>query len=328
MAEKIRWGIMGTGNITHKMVEGLRALPDAEVAAVGSRAQGTAEAFGDRYGIPRRHATYEALAADPEVDVVYVASPHSRHKDNTILALRAGKAVLCEKPFAINRREAQEMVAVSRETGSFLMEAMWTRFLPAVVQARRWLREGRIGEAQVVYADFGFRTGYNEESRLFDPAFGGGGLLDVGVYAVSFASMVFGRVPDRIQGLAEIGPSGVDDVGAAVLGYPGGGLAVVSSAVRANTQQEARIVGTKGSILLPSPFWCGSRAVLAVDGAEPQSHDFPMEGNGYNYQAREVMDCMRAGKLESETMPLPESLDIMGTLDAIRAQWGVKYPME
>ena len=325
---KIRWGILATGNITHKMVAGLKVLPDAEVVAVGSRSMSSANAFADKYGIPHRHGSYEALCADPEVDVIYVAPPHSGHKDCTIMALNGGKAVLCEKPFAINRAEAEEMVDLARAEKLFLMEAMWTRFLPTVVQTRKWLKEGRIGTPQMVYADFGFRTEYEEESRLFDPAFGGGGLLDVGIYPVSFAAMVFGAVPNRIAAMAEIGPTGVDDMNGAVLGFPGGGLALVSSAVRSNTQQEARIVGTNGMIHLTSPFWCGTQAVLTVNGFDPETFELPYEGNGYNCQAREVMDCMRAGKLESDVMLLDESIAIMGTLDEMRAQWGVKYPME
>jgi predicted dehydrogenase len=328
MADKIRWGILATGNITHKMVAGLQVLDDAEVAAVGSRSLASADAFADKYGIPRRHASYEALCADPEVDVIYVATPHSSHKDCAIMALNGGKAVLCEKPFTINRAEAAAVVAVAREKKLFLMEAMWTRFLPSVVQARRWVKEGRIGTPQMVYADFGFRAEYDEECRLFDPAFGGGGLLDVGVYAVSFAAMVFGAAPNRIASMAEIGPTKVDDTNAAVLGYPGGGLALVSSAVRAETQQEARIVGTKGMIHLPSPFWCGTTATLTVNESAPETFALPYDGNGYNCQAQEVMDCMRSGKLESEVMPLDESIAIMDTLDKMRAQWGLKYPME
>ncbi len=328
MADKIRWGIMATGNITHKMVEGLGVLPDAKVIAVGSRSAESANAYADKYNIPHRHATYEALCADPEVDVIYVAPPHSGHKDGTILALNAGKAVLCEKPFAINRAEAETMVALAREKKLFLMEAMWTRFLPTVVRVRQWLKEGRIGAPQMVWADFGFRAEYAEESRLFDPAFGGGGLLDVGIYAVSFAAMVFGAAPNRVAAMAEIGPTGVDDMNGAVLGFPGGGLALVSGAVRAETQQEARIIGTRGKIHLPVPFWCGTRVVLEVEGSEPETFDLPYDGNGYNCEAREVMDCLRAGKLESDVMPLDESLALMGTLDEMRRQWGVKYPME
>ncbi len=328
MADNIRWGILATGNITHKMVAGLKVLPDAEVMAVGSRSAESANAFADKYEIPNRHATYEALCADPEVDVVYVAPPHSGHKDGTVMALNGGKAVLCEKPFAINRAQAEEMVALAREKKLFLMEAMWTRFLPTIVQTRQWIKEGRIGTPQVVYADFGFRTEYEEETRLFDPAFGGGALLDVGIYPVSFAAMVFGAVPNRIAAMAEIGPTGVDDMNGAVLGFPGGGLALVSSAVRAETQQEARVIGTEGMIHLPSPYWSGTRAMLTVKDRDPESFELPYGGNGYNCQAREVMDCMRAGKLESAVMPLDESIALMGTLDEMRAQWGVKYPME
>ncbi len=328
MTDILRWGIMGTGTIAHKMVEGLLALPDAEVEAVGSRSQATADAFAEEYGIPRRHASYEALAADPEVDVVYIASPHSCHRDNTLLALRGGKHVLCEKPFAINRREAEEMAAEARARGLFLMEAMWTRFLPAMCHTRRWLAEGQIGAPRIVYADFGFQEAYDPASRLFDPAFGGGALLDVGVYAVSFAAMVFGSAPNRITGLADLCENGADGVNAAVLGYPGGGLAVLSSAVLAETPQEARIIGPRGSILVPSPFWCSDRARLTTPEMVMEEVDVSCEGNGYTHQAREVMEGIRAGRTESDIMPLDETLEIMGTLDALRALWGVRYPME
>lgn len=328
MTDILRWGIMGTGTIAHKMVEGLLALPDAEVAAVGSRSQATADAFADGHGIPRRHASYESLAADPKVDVVYIASPHSCHRDNTLLSLRGGKHVLCEKPFAINRREAEEMAAEARARGLFLMEAMWTRFLPAAVQTRRWLAEGRIGTPLIVHADFGFQEAYDPASRLFDPAFGGGALLDVGVYAVSFAAMVFGSAPDRVSGLADLCDNGVDGVNAAVLGYPGGGLAVLSSAVLAETPQEARITGASGGIHLPAPFWRAEGAVLATGDGTVETVALPYQGNGYTHQAREVMDCIRAGRAESAVMPLDETLEIMGTLDALRALWGVRYPME
>lgn len=328
MAEKFRWGICGTGMISHHFATGLKALPDAELVAVGSRSQHTADTFGHEFGATRCHASYEALAADPDVDAVYIGTPHPFHRPNTLLFLRAGKAVICEKPFAVNRGEAEEMVAVARAEKRFLMEAMWTRYLPVIVQTCRWLAEGAIGEPRMVQSDFGFRADWDPKSRLLDPAYGGGGLLDVGVYCVSMAFMVFGCAPSRIVGLAHLGETRVDEQSAVVLGYDGGGLAIVASAVRTESPQDAIIMGTDGMIRLHPPFWCGTKATLTMHGKEPKEFEFPLIGNGYNYEAAELARCVREGRLESETMPLNESLAIMGTMDAIRAQWGLQYPFE
>ncbi len=328
MADKIRWGIIGCGNIAHKFAEGLRALEDAELLAVGSRTQENAEAFGAAFNVPLRYGSYEALANDPDLDAVYIGTPHPMHKPNSILCLRAGKAVLCEKPFTVNRAEAEEVIRVAREEKRFLMEAMWTRFLPIIRQVREWLTEGRIGEPRMIQADFGFRAGYDEESRLFNPRFAGGSLLDVGVYCVSMASMVFGAPPREISGLAHLGPTGVDEQAAWVLGYSGGRLAVLSSAVRTNSPHEVTLLGTEGMIRVHPMFWCGTRATLTVQEHPPIDVELPLQGNGYNYEAAAVGQCLREGALECETMPLSETLEIMDTMDRLRAQWGLKYPME
>ena len=328
MTEPIRWGILGTGNIAGSFATGLQSVEDAELVAVGSRTQDSADAFGDRFDIARRHAGYDALADDPDVDVVYIATPHSYHMENSILCLEAGKAVLCEKPFAMNTGEAEKIIHCAREKSIFLMEAMWTRFLPAVVQVRQWLSEGAIGEVRMLSADFGFRTNVNPDGRLFNPALGGGGLLDVGIYPVSLASLVFAEQPSRISGLADIGDTGVDEQGAMVLGYDDGQIAVLYCAVRTSTPMEAIIMGTEGSIRIASPFWKATSATLSVNGKDPVQVDMPFAGNGYNYEAAEVDRCLRAGLLENDTMPLEETLDIMRTLDRIRAHWGLRYPAD
>ena len=326
MADKVRWGILAPGSIARSFAEGLSALPDAELTAVGSRAQERADAFGDRFGVPHRHGSYADLAADPDVDVIYVATPHSAHKDATLLCLEAGKAVLCEKPFAINAAEAEAMIRAARDRKLFLMEAMWTRFFPAVAKVREWLAQGAVGRVQMVIADFGFCAGVDPEGRLFNLELGGGGLLDVGVYAVSFASMVLGGPPAEVSGLAHLGETGVDELGGMVLKMAAGSLAVLYTAVRATTPQEAHILGTEGRIHIPTPFWRPPVAVLFREDEERV--ELPAEGNGYNYQAAEVMRCLRGGRLESDIMPLDESLSVMQTLDRIREQWGLKYPME
>jgi predicted dehydrogenase len=327
-ARTIRWGILSTGSIAHKFAEGLAALDDAELAAVGSRRAETAEEFAQEFNIPRSHSSYADLAADPGLDVIYVATPHVCHRENTLLCLRAGKAVLCEKPFAINASEAEEMIAAARAEQRFLMEAMWTRFLPAIVKVRELLADGAIGEARLLRADFCFRAGWRPEGRLLNPTLGGGALLDVGVYTVSLASMVFGPEPTQIASHAHIGETGVDEQSAMVLGYPGGQLAVLACAVRTSTPHVAQIFGTEGRIHIHHPFWHPSRITLHRDGADPEEMDLAYPGNGYTCEAAEVGRCLRQGELESPTLPLDETLAILRILDQIRAQWGLRYPSE
>ena len=327
MTEPIRWGILGTGNIAHQFARGLADTADATLAAVGSRSAATADAFGDEFGIPRRHATYQDLASDDAIDAVYVSTPHPYHKDNSILLLEHGKAVLCEKPFTINAGEAKVVIDVARQRDVFLMEAMWTRYVPAVVRARKLINEGAIGDVRMVQADFGFRAGVNPEGRLFNPSLGGGALLDVGIYVSSFASMVLGPKPSEVVSTTQIGETGVDEQSAMLLKYPGGEIAVLSCAVRTGTAVEARIFGTDGPITFHSPFF-KSAAITVKRGGDEERIELPLQGNGYNYEAAEVGRCLRADLRESDVMPLDETLALMELLDSIRAQWGLTYPME
>ena len=324
---KFRWGILGPGNIAKKFATGLQALDDAELVAVGSRAKERADAFADQFKAPRRYGSYETLVQDPDVDAIYVATPHPFHKENSILCLEAGKAVLCEKPFAINQREAQAVIDVARRKQVFLMEAMWTRFLPVTLKVREWITSGAIGQVQMMSADFGFRANVNPQGRLFNLHLGGGGLLDVGIYPISYASMVFGAQPKKIFSQANIGETGVDEQTAMVFGYEGGGMALLSCAVRTRTPHEATIMGTNGMISVPPAFWNGTKATLSA-GGKTETIDLPHKGNGYEYEAAEVARCVRAGKIESDGLPHAETLAVMQTLDAVRAQWGLKYPME
>ncbi|MBZ0289460.1 MAG: Gfo/Idh/MocA family oxidoreductase, partial [Anaerolineae bacterium] len=205
MYEKVRWGIIATGRIAGLFAQGLSVIPDAELVAVGSRTQEAADAFADQYNIPRRHASYEALAEDDAVDAIYVATPHPFHKDNTLLGLKNGKAVLTEKPFAINAAQAGEMINYAREKRVFLMEAMWSRFIPAMVRARQLVQQGAIGEPRMITVDFGFRAGWNPQSRVLNPELAGGALLDVGVYCISLASSIFGSQPAHIASMGHLG---------------------------------------------------------------------------------------------------------------------------
>ncbi len=322
----LRWGILAPGRISRQFCQGVQKLPDAEVVAVGSRSQERADTFGTEFNIPARYGTYEALVADPNVDAVYIASPHPQHREHCLLAINASKAVLCEKPFTVNAKEAEEVIQAARAAGVFLMEAMKTRFFPAMYKVRELLAEGAIGEPRLLQADFGFRTGFNPEGRLFAPELAGGALLDVGVYCVSLASMVFGGEPERVTGMATLGETSVDEQSAMVLGYSGGQLAILSTAIRTSTMNEATIFGTEGWLRLPKSAWGPRAYILSRDNG--QVTEVPTEGNGFDYEADEVHRCLRAGRLESDIMPLDETLSIMRTLDKIRAGWGLKYPME
>lgn len=327
MGETIRWGILGLGAIAHSFAKGLQVVREAKLVAVGSRSKEKADAFADQYGVSRRHESYAALARDPDVDAIYIATPHTLHKENSLLCLEAGKSVLCEKPMAVNAREVGDMITCARTNGVLLMEAMWTRFLPLTGKVREWLREGAIGEVRILTADLGFRAGWNPQGRLLNPELAGGALLDVGVYPVAYASMVFGGPPSRVTGIAHLGPTGVDEQAAMTLGYDQGQLALLHCAIRTRTPQEAWIIGTEGSIHVPH-FWRAGSATLERQGSDPERVEMPFSGNGYNYEAEEVVRCLREGRPESELMPLDESLSILRTMDRLRDQWGLEYPME
>ena len=325
-SETINWGILGPGSIANAFATGLQSVPDAKLHAVGSRTQEKAEAFADKFHAPKRYGSYEALAADPDVHVIYIATPHPQHKEAALLCLNHGKAVLCEKPFTVNAKEAAEVIDLARAKDLFVMEAMWSRFFPAMARVRALLAEGVIGEARMLQADFGFRAGIDPNSRLFNPALAGGGLLDVGVYTLSLASMLFGT-PTEVSGLAQIGETGVDEQAALTLKYANGQLASLTTGVRINTPHEAVILGTDGSLKIHAPWWKAHTLTVSANG-KSEEVSVPFDGQGMNYEAKEVGDCLRAGKTESAIMPLDETLSIMKTADTLRAQWGLKYPME
>jgi len=326
MSKTLGWGIIGAGSIACKLAEALPDVKGAKLVAIGSRQQKKADAFGDRYNIPHRHDSYEKLVGDPDVDVVYVATPHPMHRPHALLALKAGKGVLVEKPFTVNAGEASEVVRTARRKKLFCMEAMWSRFLPSVLKARELIAAGAIGDLRMVMADFGFRAGVDRKGRLFAPELAGGGLMDVGVYAVSFAMSLLGE-PEKIVSLMEPTVTGVDGQAGIVMRHAGGELSLLATGVRTNTLQEATILGTDGHIRLHAPWWAGGPLTVVAGGKE-KVVKAPVAENGFVYQCREVVKCVKAGRLESDIMPLDESLSEMKTLDAIRAQWGLKYPME
>ena len=330
MSDVVRWGIVGTGNIAKQYATALNAMVDAQIVAVGSRSQESADRFADQFDIKTRHASYEDLVADPEVELIYIATPHGLHKENTLLCLRAGKGVVCEKPFALNRRDAEEMIAVAQEENVFLMEAMWTRFIPAVQQAMQWIADGEIGDVRMVHANFGFRWDAPEGAALFDPAMGGGSLLDVGIYPITMAHLAFGGAPQNVQSIPYLGRNGVDEQAGILFGYEGGGLAVLSSAIMTDTPYDAYIMGSKGMIRFHDSFWNASKVSIRRGGEEvkPEVHNFPLFCNGYEYEAWEAQNCLRAGKVQSEVMSHAITLEVMSILDGLRKDWGLQYPVD
>jgi len=328
MSDTIRWGIIGTGFIAHQFARDLAGLDDARLVAVASRTKESADKFGEEFGVEHRHVDAEELAGNENVDVVYVATPNTKHKDNTISCLNGGKAVLCEKPFCINASEAVEMVERAREKGLFLMEAMWTLCFPAMTKVREIINSGAIGEVRQVHSNFSFRCEWEPDGLLLNPNLGGGSLLDVGVYNIALVHMVYQREPTRISGMAHLGETGVDEQSSVTLGYDNGALAIVTSAIRTETSQEAAIYGTDGYIKIPHAFWKPERIIVKTSQDEERKFKFEKVGIGYSYEAAEVMECLRKGCLESRNLPLETSVAIMRTMDTIREQWGLVYPME
>ncbi|MFE2544562.1 Gfo/Idh/MocA family protein [Actinacidiphila glaucinigra] len=326
---KVRWGILATGGIAASFAEDLRELKDeAEIVAVGSRRLDSARAFADRFGIPRAYGSWTELADDEGVDVVYVATPHSAHRVAAGLCLRAGRSVLCEKPFTVNAVEARELADLARAHGRFLMEAMWTYCNPVVRRLTELVADGAIGEVRSVHADFGLAGPFDPGHRLLDPALGGGALLDLGVYPVSFAHLLLGE-PDEVQAWAHLTEDGVDDNTGMLLGYDSGAMAVLSCSLTADTAQTAVVTGSAGRIEVPASFFHPDRFVLHREGREPEEFGAPDDGlRGLQHEAAEVMRCLRAGERESPLVPLEGSLAVMRTLDTVRDRIGVRYPGE
>ncbi len=314
----LRWGIIGTGSIARTFAHDLTLVAGGDLVAIGSRTTSAAVAFAREFGVERAHGSYEALVADPGVDVVYVATPHPFHYDNARLALAAGKPVLVEKPFTMTAVQARDLVELARASGLFLMEAMWTRFLPHVVAIREILARGELGEIVGVEADHGQWFDTDPTSRLFAPELGGGALLDLGVYPVSFASMVLGA-PSRVSALVTAASTGVDAQTSMLLGYEGGAQAVLTCTSRARSATRASIVGTEARLDVEGDFYAPSSFDVVTRSGTRSRHDFVTAGRGLHYEAAEVTRCVLEGRVESPVMPLDESVAVVATLEQILA---------
>ena len=329
MGDRIRWGIAGTGGIAARFAEDLDLLPDAEVVAVGSRSQASADVFGDRYGIRNRHVGYEALAADDEVDAIYVAVPHSGHCEAALAGIAGRKAVLVEKPFSVNAAEAERMIDAARAAGTFLMEAMWVRWMPHFQQVHKLLAEGAIGQVRQVIADRGEILSTDPLHRINNPLLAGGALLDLGIYPVSFNSFaVGGRAPEHVEAVGRMTQTGVDAQTSMVFSYDDGAQTIISTSLDARSGNRAVITGSEGRIVLSEPWGRICPVEVVRNDGFAYTTVAPHEGSGLRHQASEVGQRLRAGELESPVITLDETLTIMRTLDRVRERIGLTYPGE
>lgn len=324
MPEKINWGIIGPGKIAGKFAQDLQLVENAVLHGIASRDSERSDAFAKKYNAVRVFDNYEALAADPEVDIIYVATPHVFHFEQTMLCLRSGKAVLCEKPFGMNAQEVKIMTEEARSRNLFLMEALWTRFIPGTEKLLELIQKDTIGKVQYVKADFGFLGDGNKDSRVYNPDLGAGTLLDIGIYPVYLSLLLLG-IPDQIKAVASFTDTGVDSFCAIISDYFSGEKAFSESTILSNTPIEAFIYGDKGSIKMHSRFHHTERLTMQLNDNTSETFNLPYIGNGYYHEIVEVMDCLKQGKTESDKMSHSMSLALIKTLDNIREDIGLKY---
>jgi len=327
MSEKIKWGILGPGKIATKFATDLAKLPDAELYAVASRSIEKAETFANEMGFQKAFGSYESMLQDPELQAVYIATPHVFHHKNSLQCLAHKKAVLCEKPLAINSKEVAEMMASAKENDTFLMDALWTLCLPQILKVKEMVKNETLGRLVSVKADFGFRADFNPNGRLFDRDLGGGSLLDIGIYPIMLTLLLMGK-PKKITAAAHIGKTKVDEDCAVLLDYGNGQTANLHSSLLARTPTEAYIYFEKGYIHIPTQFHkpIDEITILTYEDLKEQKIAFEHSTIGYSYEASEVMRCIKAGQKESDLVPHQFSIDLIALMDEIRGQIGLVYP--
>lgn len=323
MNKKIHWGIIGLGKIANKFASDIQHSESSILQGVASRSIEKATEFATKYNANKAYNSYEELVNDPEIDVVYIATPHSFHFNNTMLCLRNNKAVLCEKPMGINTQQVKTMIEEAEARNLFLMEAIWTRFMPSIEKVLDLLQEKTIGEIISVRADFGFKGEFNVESRMYNKKLAGGSLLDIGIYPIFLSLLVLG-IPADIKAMARMTTTEVDSFCSMLFDYENGGKAVLASTFEADTPTEAYIHGTKGNIKLHTRFHHANTITLQKDGQET-IFEFPYTGNGYFHEIEEVNKCIRTGKTESSRLPLAFSKKLIQIIDRVKAQIGLQY---
>lgn len=323
--KNIKWGILGCGVIAQKFAHALQQTEGATLYAAAARDGERASVFARQWGFEKAVEGYRALVADPEVDIVYIATPHSYHYAHTILCLEAGKHVLCEKPFTVNTGQLRKLITLAQKKQLFLMEALWSKFLPGVIKTKELIDAGVIGEAVTLNVDFGIHFPFDAEHRIYNPLLAGGALLDLGIYPLYFALYLFGK-PSVMKAHAVLNESKIDLTTSIIAQSKSGTMCTLSTTTQTNTPVKATISGTKGSIEL-SPWWFTPVDVtLRVDGKDDQILPFPPIVNGYEYEAMEAIKCLNEGKTESDIMPFSFSIMLMEQMDEIRRTTGITYP--
>lgn len=325
MSKRYRWGIIAPGKMAAKFAKGLKLLENAELYAVGSRDIERATKFAEDHGFKKYYGSYEELAADPYVDIVYIASPHSHHRDHTILCLKNKKAVLCEKAFALNSAEVEEMIAEARIRNVFLMEALWPPFQPYYKKAYELLGSGLLGNIIHMHGCFSFIPPFYPDDRKFNIALGGGSLLDIGIYPVIDA-LTFIGMPDEIKADALFGLTGSEESVSAILKYANQQMASIYSSYRTNAGIESRILCENGNLLLSRGRDMNQRVIISLNGKEPETFVFTPPALGYHWEAEEVMRCLDNGLTESSLVPLTFSRNLINILDKIRNDAGIVFP--
>jgi predicted dehydrogenase len=323
--KRYKWGILGPGRVAQKFAEGLKLCDNAILWSVGSRSMSRAERFAKKFGFDRSYGSYEELVADPELDVVYVATPHSHHYEHTLLCLNNGKNVLCEKAFALNLKEVNEMISVAREKKLFLMEALWPPFQPSYQEADRIIKSGELGKVLTMAGRFGFTADYSPAARTYDLELGGGSLLDIGIYPIMDILRYMG-LPDDINAVASFAPTGSDDSILAVLSYRDGRKATAYSSFLEDAGVGTTIMLEGGNLILERNREKVQFLTVDIESSEPQTLKFKPEASGFQFEAAEVMKCLDAGAIESEVVSHKFSHDLMLVLDSIRKISGIVYP--
>lgn len=326
----IRWGILGCGKIARKFADDLKLIKDAELVAIGAREQVTADTFAKDFPVRYTHSSYESLVQNPEVDVIYIATPHAFHHEHALLCLKYKKAVLCEKAFAMNLRQAKEMTDFAKVQRVFIMEAFWTKFLPHYQLVKQLIANGKVGTINYIRGEFGFIPKAPVASRLFDPQLGGGSLYDIGVYPVFLAIDILGR-PDTIDASMTRASTGIDEQCAIRFNYKDGAIAQLFSSLSANLGGGADIAGDKGRIHFVNQFHKPLTTLEFYSDTVDNKEIIPFdkgEGYGYEYEARHVTACLQKGLTESPVLTHAQTLLLMETLDRIREKAGINYPMD
>lgn len=319
-------GIIGAGAIAAKMAETLAGMKDAEGYAIASRSLDSARAFADRWGFPRAYGSYEEMLEDPDVDLVYVATPHSHHRDHALMCLHHGKPVLCEKAFTANAVQAEEVLGYARERGVFITEAIWTRYMPLSHRLNELLAEGVIGRPTMLTANLGYPLSHKE--RMYNPALAGGALLDLGVYALNFALMAFGTDIERVDSACVKTKTGVDAQESFTLTYRDGRMAVLSSTMMAKTDRQGIISGEEGHFIVENINNPQRITVVDSEYRVKAVYDCPKQITGYEYEVQACAEALQRGWLEAPDMPHSETLRVMRLMDDLRARWGVRFPFE